>query len=303
MEKNQKLVVFLVSLLLVLGIVLTFALTYYVTSDKGEKKPEEEEQQPPTTEPEDKPDDVSTDSTKEPEEKPKTADQIFKKPVKKNTKIMTERDVRLHETTAREMFRRFEFLEGHEYLTEQVALFSTEGEGQIIQKLHQDSAMLSNLGHEQEEVHEEGHVTDIDGMFAVLSNIEDPEMSLLAMLYVSMPARNELLLSYDSLSPVFDDQVMVFGITEEVDEVLIREINQIYETKSIYHIEFEIDDEQLYAVVIEKPTGFTFVYGIYEVEENSSVFLTVREWMDLEKELKELEQKNNTEKEGVTNNE
>lgn len=307
MEKNQKIVVLLVTSLLLLGIALTFALTLYMTKEDkgGGANPKE----PPTEDPmespvELEPDDgtLATDDVEADEEKPKTAEQIFKKPEKKNTTTMTERDALLHETTSRELFRSFEFLEGHDYLTEQVAIYSEEGEGKLIHQLHRDSAMLANLGHVMEAVHEEGHVTDVDGMYSILSGIEDPEMSLLGMLNVGVPARNELLLSYDSINPVFDDQVIVFGIAEETDEILIREINQVYEAENIYHIEFEVDDSELYAVVVENPAGYSYVYGIYEVEEGSTVFLTVREWMDLEKLLEEEKEKKN-EKEGTETNE
>lgn len=288
---KQKIVIFS---LLILMMACGMALTIFLTSNTGKEieKPQKPKinqtsEKNPSSKNQDKPDSTVVDDTPkvgkdEDKTKPLKADDIYKRPQKKNNKTVSEQDARRYESSARDMFRDFEFLNGTESLYEAIQTYSEEGNGEKLHILYQDGSMLANLSHSHEEegAGDEGHVENIDGILTLLSGVRDPEMALLGVLSLSLQERNAIIPSLDSLNPVYEGVIQVVSVEKETGDKL-DSLSAMYDVKTLHRILFNVDGYSLVAYVIEDSQGYSHLNSIYEETPGSTNFLTVRKWNDL----------------------
>lgn len=289
MDKQKKWVFVVLILLILGGLTFTFLVTSYITKDKPEKEAEVEtpteqvSEKEPVTKPVEK-EVVETgskeDGKSDEPNKPLKAEDIFKKPESKNNRVISESESILYENTARNHYRKFEFSKGYEYLFEPTRTYKNDEFGTIVHTLYEDGSMLAGLGYGLEDTGTEGHVTSLDGMYSLLQGVRDPEMALLGMLSIDLKERNELLMSLDSLNPVFEGNVQITSKTEAPKDV-VDTLSIMFDVKKVHRIDFAIEGNSLFAYVIENSEGYSYVNAIYEKEVGTTSYVTVRKWSEL----------------------
>ena len=297
MDKSKIMIFTAMIVMMALGMTLTIFLAFQTGGEKEEPRlPKETKEEintkkPSSSEGAEEGDDIvempdgsespnKQDDVKEEGEQRKAED-IYQKPKKRNTEIISDRDANLYITTARGHFQKFEFLKGSEYLYEATRKYDDIDGGKTLHTLYEDGSLLSNIAHSHGDEHsDEGLVGEVDGMLVILEGIRDPEMALLGTLSLDLKARNIILPVMDSLNPVFEGNVQIMEKTP-VNPGEYGNFAYGKDIKVLHRINFHLEGYALYALVVENPQGFSRLYAIYEQEKGSTNYLTVAKWNEL----------------------
>lgn len=291
---NQKLKLGLLGVGILAGISLSI---YWAVSDHStEARPDNANKTPlvstdaPSNTPVVSPDPSQTanpNETKDPADNKDKGD-VYEKPPEKVKREANKGEVLEAERKARELFRNFEFTKGIESLQPMIDTLSDKGEGSVLYQLYHDATLLafvvhSPLDEESDDHHHEA--PDLQGIKNIFGNIHDPEDALLGTLGLNPKVRVKVILHNESLNPIFHSTVRILGDSEETGKDVDR-LRLLYtEMKTLHKINFEVDDNQLYAYVIEFNNGVSKVHSIHEAVPGTTYYKTVKEWEKIYEQL------------------
>lgn len=171
------------------------------------------------------------------------------------------------EKEVRSLLRQFKFDEAGEVARDALNRFNAEENGEILNQLNYEAALMANLDS-----------YDTRNLREIVSGIKDPENHFLAVLFVRAEDRDQIIVSPDSLNPVFYSPVRIksFKIIEKEDPLVEKYLN-LDEVAKVYKFNFVIDNNELYALQAEMNNGEQVFLGMFEVNKGSTYYKTVKE--------------------------
>jgi hypothetical protein len=271
--------------LLAMGIVAGMSFSVYTTMHMDKEKQEKEEKGNKTKNNEKEKTSVSTKK-----EHSNVKEKIQMNPLDETVTVDSEKDkreltlveVKNKENEVRQLMREFRFSDAEEILYEmnRKYTFNTK-EAKILDNLFHDASALSNL-------HVDGDMGEGatgEGIINIMNSLKDPESLLLGTLIVDAPTREKIILSEQSLNPIYSklDLAIIQKNIETGD--MLKEVKILYpETKALHKISFGLEGFMLNAYIIEYPDGSLRFHSIKD-PSGKAPYLTIAQWEKIRKNL------------------
>lgn len=169
--------------------------------------------------------------------------------------------------------------------------FDTE-KGVKLQKIYYDASIVNSLKNVTSDKH--------DSMF---NNFRDEEDLLITILQLPEEERRKLILSVDSLSPIFTGDINITSCEDYTGDYFKQVITQHPEIQSIKKIDFSVEGYNLVAYVGRYDTNNLKLLTINGVEGEETPFKTVADWQKLDDWINGNLEKRKTVKDGEVYNE
>lgn len=177
-------------------------------------------------------------------------------------------------TEMRRLISEYKFEDAEKYMLNAISTYKVEGTEafeQLIQPVRQDLPGLSQLDYLYE-------YQEIDTMVEIINSLSDPTNVLVGTLWFEPQLREKILLSGDSINPVFT-QISSIGAAQRVKNT----IPDYPEAEYMYLIPFELDGNPLTATIVDI-SGWLYFYSISSTSENHP-YVTINEWNALREEM------------------
>lgn len=206
----------------------------------------------------------------------------------KDKKEMKIFDVTNTESEVRKHFRNFNFKQGTVILDGLSRSLKFTGDAEILKKLHYDGSLFMNLVPQTEQTRQfqKGDGTNsLDETNAnIIEGLQDPENTLLGVLYLDPISRERIILYSGSLNPIVEEMKSIQIIKKTTDDIP-HEVGILYPETKIYHkITFVLEGFTLDAYVLEDQNGGMRFYSI-EDPTKKSYFYTISQWKKIRKNL------------------
>lgn len=179
------------------------------------------------------------------------------------------------EIEAREFIRTFKFEKAEELIVSKIQDYDIQNSDaykKILEPIRLDLPSLSQFDYLRE-YNDNAMIEDM------IKRMVDPTNLLVASLWVDNQSRENILISEDSLNPIFEEINEIGPISKTNTP-----IDGFTGAEDVYEIPLMLDGYKLKAIVINE-YGWLYLHSINEVEGVESPFITIKEWKTLRGEV------------------
>lgn len=270
----------IVSVLLIIAIIFGMALSIYLTikiRNNSQEIEEPNEKTNPEETPQQNNQEEIPDNTQENRDNEKIENEKeehtgeYSVPDNKEGEILTESQALVIETQVRDCFRNFEFQEGIEIIKDAIKKYNFDENGKKLESLYYEASLITNLENASEE-----------GIRNITHSMTDPELLLLSALSSPTYIRSLMILSDDSILPIYDEgNAKIISHELETGDKLER-IKVMYPTiDKLHKFKIAVENYSLYAYIIQYPEGIARLHSFEEEVPNSTDYYTLKRYKEI----------------------
>jgi hypothetical protein len=176
-------------------------------------------------------------------------------------------EIKETENKVRDYFRQYKFEDGMKVLNDLDENSKFTGEAEVLERLHFDGALISNLND-----HHTGNEPNGTALINMMTGFKDTETLLLATLHLDSDIRPYVIQFEGSLNPVYEEG-QTPRIMNKTTEAIPHEITVMYpETKTYHKISFSLESFVLDAYILEDKNGVLRFYMIQDPHDKANYY-------------------------------